>query len=81
MPNVFDSLYEDLNTASDFRTKLSPAILFKGKYEAPVVDCILKNTFPRNCTQNTLKLDTMIDYSSRRNEKIQLTLLNTPRSL
>ena len=44
MSNVSNPLYDDLNKTSDFRTKLSPAIKFEGRYEVALFDCILKNT-------------------------------------
>ena len=42
--NVSVSLYDGLNKIRDFRTKLSPAIKFDGRYEIALVDCILKDT-------------------------------------
>jgi hypothetical protein len=44
LSSVSDPLYHDLNKTSDFWTKLFPANKFEGRYEAALVDCILKNT-------------------------------------
>ena len=44
MSYVSDPLYDELNKTSDSGTKLSSAIMFERRYEAVLVDCILKNT-------------------------------------
>ena len=45
MSNIATPFYDDLNETSDFWTKLSTPIKFKGRYEVTIVDCILKNTY------------------------------------
>ena len=45
MSNFFDPIYDGLHKTSNFWPNLSPTIKFDEKYEAALVDCILKNTY------------------------------------